>query len=121
MVRRGLNVDIVDLEGQPAAVHEQAATMLLEEFTEPHGLEFTAPFDRAFAEIGARIFTRAGFELGIIGEETSGKYSSTSFGKTDLPFTGFLLPEPLWGRVEAVSAAAETVAPGLRWLRPGPA
>jgi hypothetical protein len=82
--------------------------------------EFTALLDRAFVEVGARVFSRAGFELGIVGEETSGMYSATSFGEKDLPVTGFLVPEPLWSRVQ-VAGTAELVAPGLKWISPGPA
>jgi hypothetical protein len=81
--------------------------------------EFTRPLDRAFVGVGKRIFSRAGFELGIVGEETSGKYSSNSFRETDLPFLGFLLPEPLWSRVQGAGTAA-LVGPGLKWIPPAP-
>lgn len=52
---------IVDLEGQPADILEQAAQMLVDEFTEPRGWP---TIEKAREEVGAVI--RDGFACGAV-------------------------------------------------------
>ena len=77
--------------------------------------ELIRKVDRALLDVAINVYAGVAFELGLVGEEVSGMWSSATIVPDDISQGGFVLPEALAQRLGAFTLSLP-IAPSLYWI-----